>query len=261
MRAALIAIGMLVGAAVVRPAALADETLIVWNAPLLRGVSLGRAYVAADVTWIGLAQAIGSRVQEAAGFPTVLDQVDVITTLDPEFNLAYQFGVIVVVTDTKRAEKMDRLLARGRREFPKDFEFPRMQGFLAQFGKLDFAAAARFYRDAAALGGPPYLEKLAKRLENSELRCRQVRDELAALARSAEAREEQRLLLTRTSAILENCEKTRLESAAARFRLMNNNQTPSVDDLIGPDFDAPLHPPGRCWNLEQGVRAKLEPCP
>lgn len=247
-------------AAALRPAAPPppSEESAIWTAPMLRAALLGRQLAAADVAWINLVQTLGSHVAEQAGFPTVTEQVDLVTALDARFALAYHFGVIIVLTDSKRAERLATILERGRAAFPADPDFPRMLGFLEHFGRLDFPAAARHYRDALALGGPAYLGPLADRLSKAALECRQLRDEFAAAA-TATGREERELLFAKAAPVLTNCEKTRLDAAVAQVKL-SENRIPTLQELIARGHAEPLRPPGQCWNITAEGVVRLEGC-
>ncbi len=229
-----------------------------WSAATMEAALLGRRMAAADLAWIGLVQTLGSRVAERAGFPTVANEVDVVTTLDPQFALAYHFGVIVVLTNPERADRLSTILERGRAAFPRDSDFPRMMGFLEHFGRLNFPAAAARYRESVALGGPAYLTPLANRLENAALQCSQLRDELANAAARAGS-DERELLLARAGPVLSNCEKTRLESIVGQFKL-NQGRIPTLDEVLEQGHEPPIHLPGQCWTITPEGRARLEPC-
>lgn len=226
---------------------------------MLRAACLGRAFAAADLAWIGLVQTLGSAVAERSGFPTVTDQVDVVTTLDPRFGLAYHFGVIVVLTDSGRAERLHAILQRGRAAFPDDAQFPRMMGLLEHFGRFNFPAAARFYRESLALGGPAYLGPLADRLSTAALQCRQLRAEFSAAAMAA-GREERELFFVKAAPVLINCEKTRLGAAVAQFKLNQNGRIPTLQDLMDRGQEEPLRPPGQCWTITPEGVVLLEEC-
>jgi len=249
----------LLTAATLRPEFAPKTTAsIVWTPQLAEGVLLGRRFAAADLGWMSLVQTLGAPDAERAGYPTVVAQVDTITELDPHFIFAYYYGAILVLTDPDRATHLMKVLERGRATFPQDHEFPRLMGFLEHFGRLNLAEAAKHYREAVALGGPSYLEALATRLATSDLQCRDLRNELAGIARTAQ-RDEQRILMQRSAAIIGNCEKTRLEAAAAQYRF-NKGVDATLADLIASGQDPPLAPPGECWVIE-GVRAIRRPCP
>src|SRR5690242_10946547 len=90
-------------------AAVEDETLYVSSGPAARRLSLGFTALAADLYWIRAIQYYGGlklRSSEAAAngaaagtrqapdYKLLYPLLDLTTSLDPEFNIAYRFGAI-----------------------------------------------------------------------------------------------------------------------------------------------------------------------
>lgn len=233
----------------------------VFGAGLLSALLLQREFAAADVAWVALVQSLGSNQEERRGYPMVPRRVDIVTTLDPHFALAYQVGVFALVSDPGKSEAMARILERGRVARPLDPDLPRLLGFIEHFGRIDLPKAAAYYRESARLGGPPLLDALATRLENSALNCRQMFAQLQDMQKGSTSEEEVRLLARQMRPVVENCEKVRLTAAAVNFRLTNKNREPTdIAELLATGVEAPAKLPGLCWQLRSGTPYLVE-CP
>jgi hypothetical protein len=68
------------------------EPIFFPRAEILRPALLGFAGLAADLTWIRTVQYFGSRIERQERFPQLYQLVDMVTSLDPQFLDAYQYG-------------------------------------------------------------------------------------------------------------------------------------------------------------------------
>jgi hypothetical protein len=151
---------------------------------LRSGVALRRlsgAYTAlfADVYWIRAIQYYGGNKQRldtlrALGpiapepppsiavdaFPLLYALLDITTTLDPRFNIAYRFGSVFLAEPYPRgADRPDlaiALLEKGLRERPEKWQYMQDIGFVHYWFRHDFIAAARWFQKAADVPGAPW---------------------------------------------------------------------------------------------------------
>lgn len=240
-----------------------STSLAPWPEPVVRAAALGRTYAGADIAWMKTVQLIGDVNQERRGYPSLDEWVDLTTRLDPRFDLPYFFGAVLLVTDDARAPHVDALLARGEEAMPEFFSLAMFRGFLAYFGRLDAKTAAEHYRRAAAKPqAPGWLKLFADRIEREEDSCDGVMRRLAQVSDEASGAQG-RALASSQGKVLVHCLKTRLERAAAAWRVRRGGGVPTVADVArdGLIEDPVPAPPGMCWSLDEDQKASLAPCP
>ena len=120
--------------------AVTEESLSITSGRALRRLTIGYRTLAADVYWIRALQYYGSRLRaETAGSGTADYQLlypllDLTTTLDPLFNIAYRFGSIFLAEPPPggagRADLAIRLLEKGLHELPDKWEYMLDIGFV-----------------------------------------------------------------------------------------------------------------------------------
>jgi hypothetical protein len=161
----------------------AEATLYLNSGPLLRRLTLAYNSLAADVYWIRAIQYYGGakrRLDATASGPPpppmlaappddydlLYPLLDITTTLDPRFNIAYRFGAVFLAEPFPRgAGRPDlaiALLQKGLRERPDKWEYMEDIGFVHYWYVHDYRAAARSFEQAAAVPGAPWwLKSLA----------------------------------------------------------------------------------------------------
>ena len=133
----------------------------------------------ADVYWIRAIQYYGGNKQRidpqgprgsigavpppstaADGYPLLYPLLDITTTLDPRFNIAYRFGAIYLAEPYPRgAGRPDlaiALLEKGLKERPDKWEYLEDIGFVHYWFRHDFHAAADWFRKASDVPGAPW---------------------------------------------------------------------------------------------------------
>jgi hypothetical protein len=220
---------------------------------------LGRRAAAADLVWLRTIQLIGSRPYSEARYPHLEDWADVITALDPGYQMPPATVAVLLVTETDRAERVDALLARAEERDATGFYFPMLRGFVAYFGRRDLPAAAAHYERAGERGGPPYVKAFAKRLRTRALQCTELIDDLAAVARSDGV--DRDALRSRSTDIVVSCFKQEIEHAATRFRLDRQASATSLQQLVSAGYlpAVPQTPAGSCWDFN-GIDVQLVAC-
>jgi hypothetical protein len=151
-----------------------DNALYVTSGTALRRMTLGYDAVAADVYWIRALQYYGRvRLSVQKGTPPTEDDyrllyplLDLTTTLDPRFNIAYRFGAIFLAEPPPggagRADLAVRLLEKGLRELPDKWEYMLDIGFVHYWWTRDYRLAASSFEKASHVAGSPsWLRQLA----------------------------------------------------------------------------------------------------
>jgi tetratricopeptide (TPR) repeat protein len=161
------------------PVATSDsETLYLTERAAGRAVFTHRL-LAADLYWIRAIQYFGSRsrvarVRQSEPFepppslssatPVSFDQLysllDIATTLDPRFNIAYRFGAIFLAAQYPegpgRPDLAVALLEKGLRTSPEKWQYWHDIGFVHYWNSHDYRKASDAFRRGADLPGAPW---------------------------------------------------------------------------------------------------------
>lgn len=147
-----------------------DETLLlVPSGEVLGKIALSFDAVLADVYWIRALQYYGSTKLEQGtekSYRLLYPLLDIATTLDPQFNIAYRFGAIFLTeaypNGPGRPDQAVLLLEKGIAANPKKWQYLVDIGFVYYWWLHDYQAAAAWFRRAGEIDGAPwYLESLA----------------------------------------------------------------------------------------------------
>lgn len=147
----------------------AAESLYVTSGPALRRMTIGYQPLAADLYWIRAIQYYGGlRLGEnpKADYSLLYPLLDLTTTLDPRFNIAYRFGSIFLAEPPPggagRADLAIKLLEKGLHELPDKWEYMYDLGFVHYWWTHDYGAAASWFDRASRVpGSPRWLQPLA----------------------------------------------------------------------------------------------------
>jgi hypothetical protein len=161
-----------------------DETVYIRSAPAIRRMAGAYAGVAADVYWIRALQYFGGikrrlmvrpagpepppalAASPPAEFAALFPLLDITTTLDPMFNIAYRFGAVFLAEPYPggpgRPDLAVALLEKGLRARPDNWEYMEDIGFVHYWYGHDYHAAAEWFDKASrAPGAPWWLRSLA----------------------------------------------------------------------------------------------------
>jgi len=189
--ASIVALVLLAGAARLQalrerwyPPALEEETaMYLRSADAVRRISGPYAPIAADLYWIRTIQYYGGlkhrlkpewrRDREApppqpAASPAAADDryallypmLDITTTLDPHFNIAYRFGAIFLAepypSGPGRPDLAIALLQKGLRDRPDKWEYMEDIAFVHYWYDHDYLSASQWFDKGAAVPGAPW---------------------------------------------------------------------------------------------------------
>src|SRR5262245_42483117 len=151
------------------------ESLYLTSGTTLRRLSVGYSALAADLYWIRAIQYYGgtrillerpsddrSTMASPADrdFELLYPLLDLTTTLDPRFNIAYRFGAIFMAEPSPggagRPDLAIALLEKGLRERPDKWEYMQDIGFVHYWWRHDYQEAAKWFDKASNVPGAPW---------------------------------------------------------------------------------------------------------
>jgi hypothetical protein len=161
--------------------AVSDDRLYVTSGTAARRLSLGYSALAADLYWIRAIQYYGDHKlvldgkPESAdtgadrpheGYPLLYPLLNLTTSLDPQFNIAYRFGAIFLAEPypggAGRPDLAIALLQKGLAARPDKWEYMEDIGFVNYWWRHDYRAAAEWFDRASKVDGAPwFLRSLA----------------------------------------------------------------------------------------------------
>jgi hypothetical protein len=151
-----------------RPTA-AEAVTWVRSPALMRKLTLGFNDLWADVYWIRAVQYFGDTKlskDETKNYDRLYPLLDVTTTLDPRFNIAYRLGAILLSegypSGAGNTDQAIALLEKGLREMPEKWQYANDAGFVSYWWKRDPALAAQWFLKASQIpGAPNWLQPVA----------------------------------------------------------------------------------------------------
>jgi hypothetical protein len=143
--------------------------LYIRSGALARRVALSYDSLAADMYWIRALQHYGrTKLSTEADkqYDLLFPLLDLTTTLDPRFDIAYRFGAVFLAepppSGPGRADQAVALLEKGLREQPNKWEFAQDIGFIHYWWVRDYAKAAEWFKRGGEMpGAPNWLPPLA----------------------------------------------------------------------------------------------------
>ena len=155
-----------------------EATLYITSPAALGRMSLAYSTLAADIYWIRALQYYGGIKRQlasewpqlapppslaadpAAGYPLLYTLLDLTTSLDPRFNVAYRFGATFLAepspTGPGRPDLAVALLDKGLRARPDKWEYMQDIGFVHYWYNHDYREAASWFDKASRVPGAPF---------------------------------------------------------------------------------------------------------
>ena len=144
------------------------------SGPLARKLVLGFDNLAADVYWMRAVVYYGGKrrttgdgsTSQKANFDLLYPLLDLVTSLDPHFKVAYRFGAIFLTEEYPsgpgRPDLAIALLQRGIEQDDARWEYMEDIGFVYYWWLKDFTKAAEWFKRAGEQpGAPTWLAPLA----------------------------------------------------------------------------------------------------
>jgi tetratricopeptide (TPR) repeat protein len=156
----------------------AEDTLYISSGAAVQRVSGPFKMLAADLYWIRAIQYFGGAKRRLAADPLnpapppllasadsdayrlLYPMLDITTTLDPRFNIAYRFGAVFLAEaypgGPGRPDLAIALLQKGLRARPDKWEYMEDIGFVHYWYLHDYKAAAEAFDQASKVPGAPW---------------------------------------------------------------------------------------------------------
>lgn len=248
------------------------ETAVLYlsSGDALRQLALSFDAVLADVYWIRAIQHYGSTKLLLAGdarapdpgveraqYQLLYPLLDITTTLDPRFNVAYRFGAIFLTeaypAGPGQPDRAIALLQKGFREMPDKWQYLMDIGFVHYWWLHNYEEAASWFRKASEVAGAPWwLKPLAATTlaQGGDRRSSQVLwQQMYDTADNEWLRNEAARRLTQLRAL---DEIDQLTAAVAAHRDRTGQPPPSWQALVAQGFLAgvPVDPTGTPYVLD-----------
>jgi tetratricopeptide (TPR) repeat protein len=220
--------------------------------------------LAADLYWIRAIQHYGRDVLDGRrgrprpdSFALLQPLLDLTTTLDPHFSIAYRFGSIFLAMSPPegpgRPDQAIALLEKGLRANPDRWQYAYDLGFVHYWNTGDFVEAARWFERAAAMpGAPDWIRPFAALAYAQGGRRDDAREMLARLLESPEAyiRNAAERGLMQLKA-LDDIDA--LGDVVAAFRQANGRYPTRLEEVFG--GQVPVDPTGVPYGLDPATGA------
>lgn len=138
------------------------------SGPLAQRLALSFDNLVSDVYWIRSVVYYGGqrRSERLKDFDSLYPLLDLVTSLDPHFRVAYRFGAIFLAETfpggAGRPDLAVKLLEKGAANAPERWEYLQDIGFVHYWWQHDYAQAADWFKRAGEIpGAPNWLAPLA----------------------------------------------------------------------------------------------------
>ncbi len=165
----LVAVGTQVALAGMETPTVSTNVSWVRSPEVMRRLSLGFNDLWADVYWMRAVQYFGDTklsTDPNKNYDRLYPLLDITTTLDPRFSIAYRLGAILLSegypSGAGNTDQAIKLLEKGIRVMPDKWEYLHDAGFVHYWWRKDSSAAAQWFLKAADVpGAPTWLRPLA----------------------------------------------------------------------------------------------------
>ena len=142
---------------------------VLWirSGALAKRLALGFENLAADIYWMrAVVYFGGQRLGTQKNYDQLFPLLDLVTSLDPHFKVAYRFGAIFLAEPfpggAGRPDLAMQLLQKGMAADPRRWEYLQDIGFIHYFSGRDYIRAAEWFKRAGEVpGAPEWLAPLA----------------------------------------------------------------------------------------------------
>jgi hypothetical protein len=143
-----------------------EQLLYVQSPETMKRFAASYTGLAADIYWIRAVQYFGGERRSNdpnKGYSLLYPLLNIATSLDPRFNIAYRFGAIFLSEKPPRGpgrpDQAIALLQKGIAAMPEKWEYYQDLGFVHFWARHDYNAAAEWFRKAGDVPGAPWFLK------------------------------------------------------------------------------------------------------
>ena len=218
----------------------------------LKPALLGYHHLGADILWLRLLQVLGKKKNTADEYEWLYHALDVVTTLDPQYAYAYYVGGVVLNNYANRVDLSNRLLEKGHRENPDEWNLPFLLGHNHYFVLGDAQKGAVYISTAARTSGAPdFLPGLATRMHAEAGNPEVALEFLEALWRENPDLVVREKLETRAKEVIIERDLRTLERAIEQYRRQHGMVPNTLADLVSTEYlsHIPEEPFGGSYDL------------
>lgn len=219
----------------------------------LKPALLGYHNLGADVLWLRLLQVLGKKRNTADEYAWIYHAMDVITTLDPQYDYVYYVGGVVLTNLAHRVDLSNRLLEKGFKENPTVWNLPFLLGYNHYFILGDATKAAEYIAAAARLpGGPAYLPGLASRMYAEANNPDTALQFLEALWRQTQDEGMREVIAKRAKEVMIERDIRSLESVVQQYQRKQGRYPGTLQELVVGGYmpQLPQEPFGGSYELD-----------
>lgn len=231
-----------------------NEAALIPDPRVAQLAAVGFEAVVGDLHWLRAVQIVGSKEGPVGKSATIGALVDVATTLDPWVSHPYRFAAVWMTDDEASVRKANEIIRRGIEHHPHDWRGYFYLAFNHFFYLDEQAEAARALKPAVGLeGAPPYLARLAARLESKLGGLDASAAFLGELARQAGSEAEREAYLESLREIETERRARYLDAARAEFVRRHQRDIQSVEELVASGVlrELPPDPFGAGWEISK----------
>jgi hypothetical protein len=228
---------------------------------------VGRSHLplVVDYLWLQLIQETG-RARTAEDYRDIYPYADLLTDMDPKFNLVYRFAGTALPTNLGReqwvnTEESTRIIRKGLPYFPDDLQLNMLLAYNLSTFHQQYREAAQVMEHASKLpGAPSYLGPLATRLYAQSGEVNAGMALALSLAESAQDEETRAAFEQRIRDLKMEAELQRVDKAIASFRASFGAAPPDLPTLLWLGFldRPPFDPEGGGFYIGYDARAYSE---
>lgn len=203
------------------------------NGSYLKPAMLGYHTLGADLLWLKLVQVIGNKQNTPEEFEWIAHALDVVITLDPQYEYAYYAGGVILGDLANRPDLSNRLLEKGHTENPSVWNIPFLLGYNYYFLLGDPLRGAEYIMKAATIpGGPSYLSGLATRMAAEGGKPETALIFLQARLRETSDPEMQKFYVNRMNEVIIERDIRMLHQAVSMYRNKFGTLPGKLSDLV-----------------------------
>lgn len=128
-----------------------QELMYFPSGKFMRGAVVEYQHLASDVVWLRAIQYYGYHLMTDQKYEWLGHVFEILTSLDPAFIGAYHFGAITLAWDAHKPHEAIRLLTKGMKANPLDWQLPFDAGFISYMLLDDYEEAGAFFRISSRL--------------------------------------------------------------------------------------------------------------
>jgi len=145
-----------------------EELEMLPPAYVIKTISMNQTAFISDILWLRVVQYMGDKKQTEKGWSWFSHTIDIITDLDPEFTLAYQFAGLMFTVVAGKSEESLKILEKGIKNTSNNWFLYFLIGYNYFELQHDYGKAAYYIDRASTLpGAPVFLKLFASRLYSS----------------------------------------------------------------------------------------------